>query len=176
MLERLAARATVAVASLTLLVSGCTYDTDFTIKKTVDPVSSVGGSTPFTVVRDVDLAAEAPGAWKRRDRVKSLDLVGLDATVTSVHSGGPTTGDGSIVVSRNGTDVVVGSWTAEPLPAAANVPHSINASFNAAAISLINQALHDDGRFSVKATGSTAAAYDFAAEVSLHLRMSYKFP
>jgi hypothetical protein len=164
-----------AAAGLALVLgAGCTRTTDFSITKTFDPVNATGG-TPYVVTRDVDMASEAGDGWKHRDKVKSLDLVGLDATMTTNHSAVATTGSGSIVLSRAGlTDVTVGTWTNEAIPATG--PHSINAVLAPDGVSLIMNALENDGQFSVTLTGQTAATVSFAAEVTLHLKMKFKFP
>jgi hypothetical protein len=122
----------------------------------------------------VDLAAEAGSAWKHRNKVKSLDLVGLDATMTANHTGNATLGSGSIVISRNGTDATVGTWTNHPIPA--NAPDSIGVVLQPGAVSLVMDALRGDGLFDVEYTVSTVNPISFAADVTLHLTMKFKVP
>lgn len=165
-------RAFVAFAALAL-AAGCSKsgDVDFTITKHYTNVNSAGGGAAYTYSDHVDLASEAGEAWGHRDKIKSVDVVGLDATMTAVHSGGPTTGSGKITLSRGTSKAVVGTWTAEPLPTTA--PHSISVALNHDAMSIVDAALRDDGKFDVEVAGSTAGPINFDADVSMHLKMSY---
>jgi hypothetical protein len=164
-----------AAAACALVASvGCTRSTDFSITKTFDPVNSSGG-TVYTYTQDVDMAAEAGSAWNHRDKVKSLDLVGIDATMTANHSGVATTGSGSIVLKRTGlADVTVGTWTNHPIPVTA--PDSIGVTLQPEGVSLIMDALKNDGKFELGLTGTTADPLSFAADVTLHLHMTFKVP
>jgi hypothetical protein len=164
--------AAVAVAALAL-AAGCTRSTDFSITQTFDPVVSAGGGVAYTYTKEVDLAKDAGSAWGHRDNVKSLDLVGADGTITAIHSGSGGASTGSIVLSRNGTDVTVGTWS-ETFPTA--VPHSTSISLQPEGVSLVMDALKSDGKFTVKVSGSTATPVSFAADVTLHLHLTYKFP
>jgi hypothetical protein len=164
-----------AAAGLALLGSACTRDTEFSITKTFDPVSSAGSPATYTATEAVDMATEAGSGWKHRDKVKSIDLVGLDGTMTANHSGVATTGSGSIVLSRAGfADLTVGTWTNHPIPAAA--PDSIAVVLSPVGIDMVKDALKGDGKFSVTFQGSTAAPVNFAADVTLHLKMKFKYP
>ncbi len=157
-----------------VLAAGCTRSTDFDITKPFDPVNSDGVSV-YTYRQNVDMADEAGSAWKHRSKVKSLELVALEGTMTANYTATATTGGGSIVLSRAGlADVTVGTWANEPIPSAA--PHTISTTFNPAAVSLIENALHGDGLFDVTFTGSTANPISFAADVTLHLKLKYKVP
>jgi hypothetical protein len=164
-----------AAAACALVASvGCTRSTDFSITKTFDPVNSAGG-TVYTYTQDVDMAAEAGSAWSHRNKVKSLDLVGIDATMTANHSNNATTGSGSVVLKRTGfADVTVGTWTNHPIPAAA--PDSIAVTLQPAGVDLVMDALKNDGKFGVTLTGTTAAPVSFAADVTLHLHMTFRVP
>ena len=168
-------RALLAALAVVLGVGvGCSGSTDFTITKSFD-LNSTAGVPYGPYIQNVDLAAEAGGAWKHRSKIKSLDLVGLDATMTQrTDGGGPTTGSGSIVLSRNGVDATVGTWTDHPIPALA--PDSIGVVLDAAAMSIVNDAIHGDGLFSVKLTGTTAAAVTAKVQVDLHMKMKYRVP
>jgi hypothetical protein len=163
-----------ALAAL-VLAAGCTKSTDFDITKTFDPVNSAGGGAVYTVTQHVDMAAEAGSAWKHRSKVKDLDLVGLDGTMTANHSAIATLGSGTIVLSRAGlANVTVGTWTNHPIPATA--PDSIGVVLQPEGVSLIMDALKGDGLFDVELVGSTAAAISFAADVTLHLKLKFKVP
>jgi hypothetical protein len=159
-----------------VLAAGCTGKTDFDITKTFDPVDSAGSPATYTLTQHVDMAAEAGSAWKHRSKVKSLDLVGLTGTMTQNHSGPATTGSGSIVLTRNGSSVTVGTWRDEPMPASGSLPHSIGTTLEPAGAALVMDALKNDGLFDVTLAGSTAAAVNFGADVTLHLKMRFKVP
>jgi hypothetical protein len=168
------------LAFVALFVAGCskTGDVDFTITKVFsqangNPVNSVGGGTSYTSVQHADLASEAGGAWGHRDKIKSIELVGLDATLDHVNAGGGagTLGSGHITLTRGASSAIVGSWAGEPLVAA---PHSINVVLNGAAMSIVEDAMRNDGVFDVTFAGSTNNAINFDATVSLHLKMHYK--
>lgn len=167
-------RLAVSLAVATLAVAtGCTRTTDFSVRQSVD-VASAGGNVPYTFTRDVDLSQEAGAAWSHRDHVKGLTIGGIDATITAVHAGGSTTGTGSIVLSRNGTDVTIGTWTGVTLPATA--PHSVDVTIHPDAASVLLDALRGDGKLAIKATASTAAPISFAADVTLHVGVTYRVP
>lgn len=168
------ARAAAALAA-GLALAACSGSTDFTVSKDFN-VNSTGGVL-YTYLDDVDLAAEAPDAWKHRNKIKKLELVGLDGTIQSVSSGAGTTGGGSIVLRPDGgtgsTDVVVGTWPAtEPVVA----PHSLSVTLSPAAVGVIEAALRGNGRFTVILTGTTVASASFVANVSLHVKLTYKVP
>jgi hypothetical protein len=163
------------LASLVLVLGvGCSGKTDFTITKTFSMNSTGGVWNAGTA--NVDLAAEAGSAWKHRDKIRSLDLVGLDATMTArSDSNGATLGSGQIVLSRaDGSSAIVGTWTNHTIPAAA--PDSIGVVLNAAAVSIIDAAMHGDGLFTVAASGTTGANVNATVVVDLHLKMGYRVP
>lgn len=164
-------RALVALAAL-VLVAGCskTGDVDFTITKRYNNVNSTGG--PFgPSVEHVDLAQEAGEAWGHRDKIKSVDLVGLDAKVTQINSGGPATVSGTITLVRGAQRAVVASYANETVSAA---PHSVTETLNPGAMAIVNDALQSDGQFDVEYAGSSVGAINFNAEVSMHMKMLYK--
>jgi hypothetical protein len=168
-----AARLGIALA-VTASLAACSGSTDFTVSKDFS-VASTGGVV-YQYVEAVDLAAEAPDAWKHRSKIKKLELVGLDATIQQLFSPA-TTGGGSIVLRPDGgtgaTDVVVGTWPAtEPVMA----PHSLSVTLSPSAVGVIENALRGNGRFSVLLTGTTVDSASFLANVSLHIKLTYKVP
>jgi hypothetical protein len=165
---------TAAIAGL-LAVSACTGSTDFTITKTFN--ANATGGVAYSYEQAVDLAADAPDAWKHRKKVKSLDLVGLDGTITAANPATGVTGGGSIVLRPDGgtgsTDATVGTWpTTEPVVAM----HSLSVTLSPAAVAVIENAIKGNGRFSVLLTGTTSANTVFTADVSLHLKLKFKVP
>ncbi len=171
MQKTFAARAAVAAASLAVALAGCSKTTDFSITKHYTNVAVNAAGVSGT--QHVDLAAEAGSAWSHRKNVKSLDLVGLDATVTRINSGGPATVSGSVVLSRTGSaPVTVGTWS-ELVSAA---PHTLSATLDRAGSALINDAIKGDGQFDVAFIASSSAAINVDSDVTLHVSMTYKFP
>ncbi len=158
-----------------LFLAACSGTTDFTVKKTFD-VNSAGGTAVYTSVQQVDLPADAPDAWKHRNKIKKLELVGLEAVMTNNITGVATTGSGSVLLRPDGggADVTVGSWTNEAISAAA--PDSINATLTPGAVGLIEDALRSNGRFQVVFSGSTVDALHFVTDVTLHVKLTYKVP
>jgi len=163
----------VFLSSLPLLAA-CTGKTDFTITTTFHPNAT--GGVQYSLTAPVDMAAEAPSAWKHRDKVKSLDLVELQGTVTA-GTPLPFTGSGTIKLRPDGgtgsTDVVAGSWPAETV---SGVPHSLGVTFSAAAVGVIENALEGNGKFTVLLEGSTTTNVQFDVDVTLHLKLNYKIP
>jgi hypothetical protein len=168
-------RVRLGLAAACFSLAACTGTTDFTITESFI-ANSAGSPAVYSDVQAVDLASDAPDAWKHRDKVDSLELVGLDATMTASPSPGATTGSGTLSLRPDGgtgsTDVVVGTWPSEPIPASA--PHSIGVTLSPAAVSVIESALTGSGKFSIVMTGATAAPVIFPADVSLHLKLKYK--
>lgn len=161
----------VAAASLAVALTGCSKTTDFSITKHYTNVAVTAGGVSGT--QHVDLASEAGVAWGHRSHVKSLDLVGLDATITRINSGGPATVSGSVVLSRVGSSPVkVGTWS-EVVSVA---PHTLSATLDRAGSQLINDAIRGDGQFDVEFVASSSAAINFDADVTLHVSMTYKYP
>jgi hypothetical protein len=96
---------------------------------------------------------------------QSRKLAALAISPSPATSRRPDGGTGS-------TDVVVGSWPTEPIPATA--PHTIGVVLSPAAVSVIESALAGSGKFSIIMTGATAAPVSFPADVTLHLKLKYK--
>jgi hypothetical protein len=171
MQKTFAARVVVAAASLAVALAGCSKSTDFSITKHYTNVAVVAAGVSGT--QHVDLAAEAGSAWSHRKNVKSLDLVGLDATVTRINSGGPATLTGKVVLSRTGAaPVTVGNWS----ELVSSAPHSLSATLDRAGSQLINDAIKGDGQFDVQFVASSSAPINLDVDVTLHVSMTYKFP
>jgi len=173
-------RSTVQAAAVTglLAIAGCSGTTDFTVTANFTNVSTTAG-TAYSRNVAVDLQAQAGNAWKHRNKVKSLDLVALDATVTSLPTA-PMTGSGTIWIgpgtatSTSDAGVVqVGNWPSEAVTAA---PHSIGVQLSQASLDVIENALKGDGRFVVFLTGTTVDAETFDATAVLHIKLKYKVP
>jgi hypothetical protein len=162
------------LSSASLLLAACSGSTDFSISETFNPNTTA--NVQYNLTAAVDMAADAPTAWKHRDKVKSLDLVELTGVVTA---GAPPafTGSGSIKLRPDGgtgsTDVVAGSWTNETV---SGVPHTLNVVLSQAAVDVVEQALKGNGKFSVLLQGTTTTSVRFTVDVTLHLKLNYKIP
>jgi len=161
-----------------LLAAGCSGTTDFSVSARFSNVATAAGSAYARTVL-VDLAAQAPDAWKHRSKIKKLELVGLDGTITRVTSL-PMTGSGAIWVGPGSAltpadpgVVQVGSWPSETVSA---VPHSVAVALSGASLDVIENALKGDGRIVVFLTGSTVDAESFDADAVLHVKLTYKVP
>jgi hypothetical protein len=163
--------------AVALSLVACSGTTDFTISRSIN-VTSSGAPASYSIVEQVDLAADAPEAWKHRSHATSIDLAAIDATITANLSGNATTATGSILLRPEGgtgaNDVLVGSWTNEPIPLA--TPHSIGLVLSPAASAVIENALHGSGKFAVVATIATVDPVRFKADLTLHLKLTYKLP
>jgi len=171
-----------ALASVSLLVA-CSGNVDFSITKPFD-ADATGTPPTYSKAQAVDLSADAPDAWKHRDKVKSIDLVGLDGTLDSVVSGTvalactvATPCTGSLRLRADGApadgsrDVPVGSFSLTSFPA---TPHTITWQLSQAGLDIIDNALQGNGKFSVVAAGGTAAPIHFLGTATLHLKLKYK--
>jgi len=173
-------RSAVQAAAVTglLVIAGCSGTTDFTVTARFTNVSTNAG-TAYSKSVLVDLQAQAPDAWKHRNKIKSLKAVGLDATadrVTSLPmsgSGEIRIGPGTATTPADAGVVQVGSWPSETI---AGVPHSISAKLDTTSLDVIRDALKGDGRFVVFLTGTTVEAENFDATAVLHVKLTYKVP
>lgn len=169
MQRKLALRTALVVAGLAaVVVAACNFSGDFTITRTFSGVTANAG-TWTSAVQHVDLASEAPGAWKRRGDLRSIDLASADATVTTIRHGAGVPVTGTIVLSR-GTTVVSGTWSHT---LAASAPDSFSVTMPAAADALLMDAIRDDGRFEVQATATTAGSIDVDVKVVLTIGINY---
>jgi hypothetical protein len=174
-LVKLPVRLGLLAAALSLVA--CSGKTDFSITRSFT-VTSSGAPAGYSVVEQVDLAADAPEAWKHRSKATSIDLVAIDATITSNLSGNATTASGSIFFRPDGgtgaSDVLVGRWTNEAIPLA--TPHSMGLVLSPGAAAVIENALDGSGKFAIVASGGTADPVRFNADLTLHLKLNYKVP
>jgi hypothetical protein len=167
-----------AIGALALLAA-CSGTTDFTVTKDFNASSTAAAG--YEATQAVDLAADAPDAWKHRSKIKKLELVGLDGTVTSITSpAGGFTGDGEIwlfpdgVTSTSGAGAQqLGAWSSVAVTAA---PHTLSVTLTPGAIAVLENALRTNGRFAVHVEGGTQQDAVFGARVALHVKLTYKVP
>lgn len=168
MLTKLGSRVALALAALAVVVAACNFSGDFTITRTFNGVAANAG-TWTSAVQHVDLAAEAPGAWKRRGDLRSIDLASAEATVTAMRAGAGVPVTGTVVLSR-GSAVVTGTWSHT---LAASAPDSFTVTMPASAGALLMDAIRDDGRFDVQATATSTGRIDLDVKVVLTIGINY---
>lgn len=168
-----------ALGALALLAA-CSGTTDFTITK--DFAVSATGNQQFESTQSVDLPAAAPEAWKHRKKIKKLEAVGLDGTVTSISlpASGGFTGSGEIWLFPDGVTstsdpaaLQLGAWPSEQV---ASAPHTLSVTLQPAAIEVLESALRGNGRFAVHLEGTTQQNAMFNARAALHVKLTYKVP
>jgi hypothetical protein len=159
-----------AFAILGLFLSGCTGSTEFSVTGEFYGVGTTANQPySYTYIADVSDTSHA-------DKVKSLELVGIDATLTRATSL-PMTGSGAIWIGPSGSTsttsagvVQVGSWPSHTSNA---VPDSITVTLGSGSLSVIEDALKGSGTFVVFLTGTTTSSQNFDANVVLHVKMTY---
>jgi hypothetical protein len=167
MLTKLGSRATLALGTLALVVA-CNFSGDFFITKDFTLVANNG---TYAVTRNVDLAKDAPGAWKRRGDLKSLDVVAVEATVERMRAGANVPVTGTLVLQRAGLADVTGTWS-HTLAAAA--PDSLSITMPPEADALVMDAIRGDGKFDIKATATTTGNIDLDVKVRLQVGINYR--
>jgi hypothetical protein len=167
MLTKLGSRATLAAASLALVVVACNFNGDFFITKNFTLTANNG---TYAVTKSVDLAKEAPGAWKRRSDLKSLDVVAVVATVETMRAGANVPVTGTLVLQRAGLADVTGTWSHT---LAATAPDSLSITLPPEADALVMDAIRGDGKFDIKATATTAGNIDIDVKVVLQVGIKY---
>lgn len=165
-------RAAIAALSVTFALSGCNRSADFVVRKQFTNLAltqlELSGST------QVDLAQDAGSLWKVRDNLKTLNLVGVDVTITKITSGGNVDFRGNLKFSRPGQDpVTVASWS-EKIPTKA--PHSITLKMTDAGAAFLTQSLKGDGKFKLLFEAASSGSVTFDADVTLTLGVTYSFP
>jgi len=162
------------------LFAACSGTTDFTITK--DFSISATANQKYQATQAVDLAADAPDAWKHRSKIKKLEAVGLDGTVTSIitPASGGFTGSGEIWLLPDGVTsssdpaaLQLGSWPSEVVSSA---PHTLTVDLKPSAIAVLENALRTNGRFAVQVEGTTQQNAVFNARAALHVKLTYKVP
>jgi hypothetical protein len=151
-----------------LLAAGCSGKIDFEITKDFSVASTGTYTTSFQSVNMQDY----PDAWKHRDKIKSVDIVGVDGRVTSTNAPAAT-GTGRLWIRRpGGAGVLVGEATNHSLAQDATlviVPSD-------AANQVINDAIRSDGLFEAYMEGSTSVPATFAVTATLRCKLTYKVP
>ncbi len=168
-------RAALAVSLLGAVgLVGCTGNVDFSLTKTFDVIST-GTPNTYSAVQAVDLSTEAGSAWSHRSHIKSIDLVSIQGTITAVTSGAGTNAIGSLYLRPEtavdpSQDVLIGTWsgTVPTTP-----PETLSVTLPPAALTIVNDAIHGDGKFSVVASGSTDGPADFTVQAILDLKLTY---
>jgi hypothetical protein len=147
---RLAATLAAAVS-----LAACGGTVDFSFEKDLEVDSTV---SPGTYMKSVDLAAEAGGAWKHRDKIDKITVTAAEARVDSLLAGNAALAfSGQVWLLPEGVTtpdpllgaVMAGTFTEESLTPANTFGLQITPELNA----FIRNAFNGSGKFSVLATG-----------------------
>lgn len=161
-------RASLAALAL-VAAAGCSRDADFTVTKTFPVQTTANAYGPDA--QEVDLAAEAGGAWDHRDKLRSVKLVGLTAIGKNIAPAG-VTGSGTAWVRQGGADQLIASWQNVPMRDGAIVSLDSSPVLDG----VLNEALKGDGRFTLILQGTSSANFTGQVEVSLHVEVEYRVP
>jgi len=164
--------ATIAAA---LTLAACGGSVDILLEKDLD-VSSAVNAGVITV--PVDLAADAPGAWKHRSKVDSVAVEVAEAEVISVLAENTATSlsgevwmlpDGALVPGAGA--VQVGDFTDEPVAVGTVIPLAVTPALN----TFVEQVLKGTGRFTVYAQGVSAVGEVVACRLHVTLAANVKW-
>jgi hypothetical protein len=164
------------VASLAAAVSlaACGGTVDFSFEKDLVVDSNVPAGT---LVQPVDLAAEAGGAWKHRNKIDKVTVTSAEALVQSVSlSNVATTFSGDVWLLPEGVTtpdpaqgaVLAGSYQDEPVTPGNVIGLLLTPELNA----FVRNAFNGSGRFSVYASGTGAGGDRVAC--TLHVTFGAK--
>ena len=166
-------RLPVALAAAATLAA-CGGTVDFDISESFN-VNATG--TSWSGVQPVDLAADAPSAWKQRKHIDSIEVVSASATITAEATGNAANfGDGSAAFRPDGAtdasqDVQVGTWTHLPIAVGSTIALTPSAQLDA----FLTSVLKGSGKFSVVASGSDdASPAIFTVQVHLACKLNWK--
>ncbi len=166
-------RLPVALAAAATLAA-CGGTVDFDVSRSFDVNAT---ATSWSGVKTVDLAADAPKAWKQRSHIDSIQVVAADAEITVVGVGNvATTGSGTASFRPEGAtdasqDVLVGTWTDIPISVGSSIALAPSAQLD----EFLNNVLKGSGKFSVVASGTTdAQPAVFTVKVSVGAKLKWK--
>ncbi len=163
------ARLATALAAV-LSIAACGGTVDFSVEKDLDVNSTVNGGAVFA---PIDLAAEAGGAWRHRNKIDSVSITAAEATVTSVAAPPNTavTVSGDVWLLPEGATtpgagaVQVGSFTGESVVVGNVIGLTLTPELNA----FIRSAFNGSGKFGVYAAGAGAGGQVVACRLHVVL-------
>jgi hypothetical protein len=142
--------------AVTFSLAACGGTVDFSFVKDVEIDSTV---PPGTLTQPVDLAAEAGGAWKHRDKIDKVSVTAAEARVLSILAGNvATTFSGDVWLLPEGVTtpdpargaVLAGRYVDEAVQQDNVFGLQLTPELNG----FIRNAFNGSGRFSVLATGT----------------------
>jgi hypothetical protein len=174
-IRSLPARLTTALAAV-LSLAACGGTVDFSVEKDLDVNSTVNGGA---VLATVDLAAEAGGAWKHRNKIDSISVTTAEATVTSVSTppNTATTVSGEVWLLPEGATtpgagaVQAGTFTDEAVTVGNVIGLALTPELNA----FVRGAFNGSGKFGVYAVGTGAGGQVVACRLHLVLGAKVKW-
>ena len=167
--------ALVALAA-TLTMSACGGTVDFSLEKDLVVDSTVASGTYFDTF---DLAAEAGGAWKHRDKVDSVSIVSAEGLVAVVDPQNAATAlsgqawllpDGATDPSAAGS-VSLGTWTDESVTVGNTIILTPSAELNA----LLKSAFKGSGKLGIYAEVTNANGERVACTIHVTLGAKLKW-
>jgi hypothetical protein len=168
-------RLAIALAAASTL-GACGGTVDFVLERDLDVDSTVNAGA---VTATFDLAAEAGGAWKHRDKVSSVSITQAEAVVTEKFTPPNTaaTVSGSIWLLPEGATapgagaVQVGTYTDAAVAVGTIIPLDLTPELNA----FVEQAFNGNGRFGVYAVGAGASGEVVACRLHVTLGAKVKW-
>jgi hypothetical protein len=166
-------RIPVALAAVALAACGGTVDFDVSRSFEVDATT-----TSWSGAMPVDLAADAPAAWKQRKHIDSIQVVSADAAITVEAAGNAANlGSGTASFRPDGgpadgsQDVLVGTWSDIPIAVGSSIALTPSAELD----TFLTNVLKGSGKFSVVASGTTdTAPARFTVKVSVGAQLKWK--
>lgn len=165
-------------AGLAAVVSlaACGGTVDFSIERDLDVNSTVNAGA---VLATFDLAAEAGGAWKHRNKIDSVTVTSAEATVTDVFTPPNTATEvgGTVWLLPEGATapgagaVQVGTWSGEPVLVGNVIALQPTPELNA----FVREAFNGTGRFGVYAVGAGAGGAVVACRLHVVLGAKLKW-
>jgi hypothetical protein len=167
-------RLPVALAAAATLAA-CGGTVDFDVSRSFDVNAT---ATSWSGEKAVDLAADAPKAWKQRSHIDSIQVVSADAEITvEGATNAATTGSGTASFRPEGgpadgsQDVLVGTWTNIPIAVGSSIAITPSAQLD----EFLNNVLKGSGKFTVVASGTTdTQPAVFTVKVSVGAKLKWK--
>jgi len=164
-----------AAIAAALALAACGGSVDILLEKDLD-VSSAVNAGVITV--PVDLAAEAPGAWKHRSKIDSVAVTVAEAEVTELLTGNTAAAvsgevwllpDGALAPGAGA--VQVGDFTDQPVAVGTVITLVASPALNA----FVEQVFKGTGRFTVYAQGVGALGEVVACRLHVTLAANVKW-
>ena len=147
------ASASLAATLAALVLAGCGGNVDFSITRTFDVDSAVGGgrATPASI----DLAAEAGSAWKERKHIDKITIRAVTAEVLSATAGSGQPLTGTAWLHEPGVTDEAQWIQVGPATGTFQAGEVLDLAITPALNTFITTQLRNDGKFVLEAEGSS---------------------